>query len=326
MIRAICLNPVIDRTYFIDGFCPGKQYRDNIPMERVGGKGLNVARICSQLGSESYVYGFVAGDTGRHIRTKMESLCRGAYFVEVQGESRITINLVDNLLRAETEILERGPSVQPQDVGRLLSRLEEDIKAGDIVICAGISIPGAPNDIYVQISLLCETKNALCFLDSSGQDLKNALPGKYFMAKPNQQELEDWVGSGPLENLDDICASARKAIQGHFEYLLISRGALGGILVGTDICIQASVPSVPVLSTIGSGDAAMAGFASAIQRGWSLTEAFRIAMACGVANSVHKNVAELTLAEVEGLMERIQIIPGFPEELYCTLVPFGAKK
>jgi tagatose 6-phosphate kinase len=326
MIRAICLNPVIDRTYFIDGFCPGKQYRDNIPMERVGGKGLNVARICSQLGSDTSVYGFVAGQTGRQIRAKMESLCKGAYFVEVQGESRITINLVDNLVRSETEILERGPSAQPQDVEKLLSQLDNDIRAGDIVICAGISIPGAPDDIYARISHLCKAKDAMCFLDTSGHDLKNALPGSYFMAKPNQQEMEDWIGAGALENTDEICAHARKAMLDHFEYLLISRGALGGILVGTDICYHAAVPPVPVLSTIGSGDAAMAGFASAIQKEWSLQEAFRLSMACGVANSIHKNVAELTLQEVEALMEKIQIFPVYPEETYCALAPFGANK
>ena len=46
MIRAVCLNPVIDRTYHINGFQPGKKYFHLKPDLSVGGKGINVAKVC----------------------------------------------------------------------------------------------------------------------------------------------------------------------------------------------------------------------------------------------------------------------------------------
>ena len=37
MIRAICLNPAIDRTYYIDGYVSGRPYRQIQPKVDVGG-------------------------------------------------------------------------------------------------------------------------------------------------------------------------------------------------------------------------------------------------------------------------------------------------
>ena len=38
MIRAICLNPAIDRTYYIDGYVPGRPYRQIQPKVMSAGR------------------------------------------------------------------------------------------------------------------------------------------------------------------------------------------------------------------------------------------------------------------------------------------------
>ena len=49
MIHILCLNPTIDRMYYIDSFLPGFQYHGNKAEIYPGGKGLNILRVLRKL-------------------------------------------------------------------------------------------------------------------------------------------------------------------------------------------------------------------------------------------------------------------------------------
>ena len=67
MLHVICLNPAIDKIYRIPDFAAGEDYPGQKPEVRVGGKGVNVARVLSQLGAPVHLYGFL-GEGGDIIR------------------------------------------------------------------------------------------------------------------------------------------------------------------------------------------------------------------------------------------------------------------
>lgn len=309
MIHTICLNPVIDRTYHIDGFAAGGLYMHNEPSVTVGGKGINAARVCKRLGERVSVFGFVAGINGqiavRDTRAFADDTClRG-----LPGETRMTINIIDSRSRSETEILEKGPVATIEDTELLLGDLARAVGPDDTVICSGISIAGAPSDIYARIAALCADKGARCMLDTRGIDLKHALAGHYCLIKPNRQELEELIDEGRFASLDSLCARARERLLPHTQHLLISLGAQGSVLLTHGGCYRASVPDTPVVSTIGSGDSTVAGFATALARGQDVLDAFRLAMACGVSNSMNQRVADVRLDQVEWLLPQIDIAP-----------------
>lgn len=52
-----------------------------------------------------------------------------------------------------------------------------------------------------------------------------------------------------------------------YEMLLVSMGAEGGILVTREEIYAAHIPSLDVVSTVGSGDAAFAGALFALEKG-----------------------------------------------------------
>ncbi|HIX06110.1 MAG TPA: 1-phosphofructokinase family hexose kinase [Candidatus Fournierella pullicola] len=307
MIRAVCLNPVIDRTYYIDQFTAGRQYKNNEPSECVGGKGVNVAKVCAQLGEPAAVYGFVGGTAGGRVRAEMARCCSSVCLLEVAGETRTTINVIDRSQNLETEILEMGPSVVPAQAELLLCRLEEDLEKGDIVVCSGISIPGAPEDIYVRIGAMCEKAGAMCILDANGATLRNAAEGRYYLCKPNQNELAELCGEAPTTDAEALCRMARKVLPGRFEWIMVSMGAQGGLLVSGTECCLAEVPDVPVMSTIGSGDSCVAGFCVGLSRGMPPRQAFALGMACGVANSMSDAVACVSPDDVRRLLSQIML-------------------
>ena len=99
MIRAICLNPAIDRTYYIDGFEAGDKYKTIIRGSARGARGVNVAKVCGQLGEPAAIYGFVGGAAGKRVRGEMERCCRSVRLVEIEGQTRTTINVIDRRRR-----------------------------------------------------------------------------------------------------------------------------------------------------------------------------------------------------------------------------------
>jgi fructose-1-phosphate kinase PfkB-like protein len=64
---------------------------------------------------------------------------------------------------------------------------------------------------------------------------------------------------------------------------------------------------VDALSTVGCGDAAVAGFAVAAARGMSDTETLRLAAACGAANCLASLPGQIQAAEVERLTPLVSI-------------------
>ncbi len=306
MIRVICLNPVIDRFYFIENYTPGKLYRDNVSRLFAGGKGVNAARVVAQLGHECSLYGFLGKDNGQIIKSDMQKHNVILNMIEYEGETRTTINIVDTLNRQESEITEKSTEISKHYIDLFWQNLKEDIGQNDIIICSGAPMSGMDHDIYMKISELCESKKAKCLLDTSGLSFKASLPGKYHMCKPNTRELQEYFGVCCSKDIQIIELAIKLMMQG-VENTLISMGKNGGLLINKNATIWASVPDIKVVSTIGSGDATMAGYAVGMARGYDERKSLQLAMACGVCNAMHEKVGYIDQDALEDILDKVEI-------------------
>lgn len=266
MLHVICLNPAIDKIYRIPDFAAGEDYPGQKPEVRVGGKGVNVARVLSQLGAPVHLYGFL-GEGGDIIRKEMEKRCVCSFF-DVSGACRTTVNIIDPKSGRETVITEAGPQVGESDVRELLLELSDRVQPGDIVAASGSIIAGAPSDIYAQISRICEEIGARCALDCNTSALKSSLSGdvRYILGKPNERELCALLRRERTKDVHALAEMARELMP-PYEMLLVSMGAEGGILVTRQEIYAAHIPPLDVVSTVGSGDAAFAGALFALEKG-----------------------------------------------------------
>ena len=305
-IHVLCLNPAVDKLFEIDGFAVGEDYPGQRPISRVGGKGVNVARVLSQLGESVHLYAFLGETGGEVFRREMEPRC-ACTFINVPGACRTTVNIIDRKNQKETVITEAGPTVSGEDNAALMRRLDENIAAGDIVVCSGSIIAGTPADIYAQVSRLCSEKGARCALDCNAKTLPASLDGaRYALGKPNERELCALLGEPRTQYPEEIVYLARRMMP-PYDALLVSMGALGGVWIGGGQAYWARVPRVEIRSTVGSGDASFAGAISALARGLGGEEALRLAMACGVANAVLGEVGSVRLNEVRQLQQLIEV-------------------
>ena len=306
MIHVICPNPAIDKLYAIDDFAPGEDYPGQRPLVRFGGKGVNVARVLSQLGAQVTLYAFMGEESETLFRREMEKRC-ACVFVAVPGACRTTVNVIDRKNGRETVITERGPAVSQEHVRQMMQALEANVQPGDLVCCSGSIIAGAPQDLYAQISRLSAKRGARCALDCNAAALPLSLEGaSYALGKPNERELCALLGQARTQEPAAIARLARRLMP-PYETLLISMGAQGGVWAGKTCAWLARVPEKPVVSTVGSGDATFAGALHAMARGMDAAHALRLAMACGVANAMLGEVGSVRMEDVRSVMQEIAV-------------------
>ncbi len=308
MIHVLCPNPAVDKLYAIDGFTPGEDYPGQRPVTRFGGKGVNVARVLSQLGAQVRLYAFMGEESEMGFRREMERRC-ACTFVTVPGACRTTVNVIDRKRNQETVITEAGPQVGGADVSRMLDMLAQNVQPGDIVACSGSIIAGAPGDLYARVSWLAGEKDARCALDCNANALPLSLENAaYALGKPNERELCALIGEARTQETERIKAYARRLMP-PYGALLVSMGKEGGIWVQAQAAYLARVPDVPIVSTVGSGDAAFAGALRAMETGLAPDEALRLAMASGTANAMLGEVGSVRVADVQRMAEKTEISP-----------------
>lgn len=307
MIRVICLNPVIDRMYYIDDFCAATKFYEISPQIYIGGKGINIARVMSLLGETCVLYGFVGGNNGRLVVEDMKA--NGVEFkaFSVSGETRTTINIIDNKNRKETEITEPGPRVGEAEETAFLDDLEQDLEPGDMVICSGIPMKGMSSDLYRKISGICERHDSKCVLDVTGIYLEQSFPGDYYFSKPNFSELSELFSMEDEENERNILKYGRRMLEMGVKNLLISTGESGGIFLNHSCVFRAVIPKEQVVSTIGSGDAAVAGYCVGTMHGLGYEDCVRLAMACGICNAKFSKVGYVEREMVQDLFGKVRI-------------------
>src|SRR5690625_1318603 len=118
MILTLTLNPAVDISYKLDQLSMDTVNRVEDVSKTAGGKGLNVARVLTQLGEEVAASGFLGGRLGNCIRSQIDLLGINDFFIEISGETRNCIAVIHE--GKQTEILESGPTIPKAEEKRCL--------------------------------------------------------------------------------------------------------------------------------------------------------------------------------------------------------------
>jgi len=283
-ILTITANTAIDYFLEVDHLVSGDNILAKNSTQFAAGKGVNVAKAVESLKYQVTTLGFV-GNQSLPLFDVIESKYIKTDFTQVEGKTRSNITLADITQQQETHIRSQGFHVTSADCNRLTEKLGMCIRSGDIVVLSGSLPPGAPKNLYQTWISLCHDKQALVFLDTSGESLAEGLSSLPYLIKPNLKELEDLVGRN-LTNENSIVTAAREINKLGVKSVVVSRGEQGIILVTDKVSLVANIEysSKEMISTIGCGDALVAGLAVAMLRKNSLTEAIKSGVSCAVAN------------------------------------------
>lgn len=283
MIFTVTLNPSIDYVVETENFKIGCLNRSKNEYAVAGGKGINVSCVLKELGVETKALGFVAGFTGNEIiRILNQKGIKNNFVVLEKGMTRINVKING---KNETEINGKGPEISEREFNWLREILEE-AKKGDMLILSGSVPQSNVKDMYEKLAESANKKGIRFIADTEGKKLLSTLKYKPFMVKPNLKELEEIFGA-KIETDEGIIAYGRKLQYydgGGAENVLISMGKEGAVLLcGDGRILRKKAPKGNVLSTVGSGDSMVAGFAAGIEIYGDYEKAFKLACACGSA-------------------------------------------
>lgn len=154
------------------------------------------------------------------------------------------------------------------------------VSAGDWVVASGSLPRGMDSGYYAAVAEVVHAAGARFALDSSGGTLLAGLAGRPDVVKPNIEELEEAVGRR-LTTMGEAMSAAAVLLGRGAGSVLASLGPDGALLVTADGAWHAQAGAVEPKSTIGAGDALLAGFISAGGHG---PQALAEAVAWGTAS------------------------------------------
>lgn len=307
MITTITLNVSVDKAYYIKGsIVPGTVARVVKCRNTAGGKGLNVARIADFCGEEVTAAGFIGGFNGAYVKDLLDR--DGIYnqFTKTKAETRSCINILAED-ETSTEYLEPGETVTEEEVSRFFKDLDQLLESTDVFTISGSIPAGVPKDIYAKMIGKIKEKGKQVILDTSGDFLKEGIKAGPTMIKPNDEELEVILGV-PIENRQQTIDAAKEMrSQYGIQYVVVSLGGDGALLVGEEGIFHGKPPALKAVNTVGCGDSMVGAFAVAMKRKMKVKEALAYAVAVSAANAVNPETGHIRMEDVEEILPKVMV-------------------
>jgi 1-phosphofructokinase len=165
-----------------------------------------------------------------------------------------------------TKLNAPGPDLSAAEADALLvATLNAATESAWVAACG--SLPrGIPDDFYAQLTWALHAGRFRIAVDSSGAALEAAVGAAPDIVKPNRHELSEVTGAH-IDTLGDVVAGAGKVRSQGVGTVIVSLGVDGAVLVDEDGAFHAEGPRIAPRSTVGAGDALLAGFLAAGGRG-----------------------------------------------------------
>lgn len=306
MITTVCLNPCIDRSISIDGFTYGGMNRVQSVRNDGGGKGVNVAITAARLGLETECLTFLRRNGGQEIENRLIGSGVASSAIWLEGDLRTNIKLLDQATGIISEINERGAQVTQEDLNRMTDLVYMHAQHADYLVLSGSLPPGCPADYYRTLIEATEGLSCRCVLDADGERLQAGLEAHPFLIKPNKPELEAVVGH-ELNTLAEVRDAAQVYIDMGVSLVAVSMGSEGALITDGSETLYAPRMAVDVKSTVGAGDAMIAGFTAGCLAELPLEEVFRKGVACATASVMTEGTLLIDKAVYRSLLDKVEI-------------------
>jgi 1-phosphofructokinase/tagatose 6-phosphate kinase len=309
MILTVTLNAAIDRTVAVPNFRLGHRHRAVESRTVAGGKGINVARALNRLGRPVIATGFAGGPTGLRVLEQLREEAVLTDFTRIAGETRINMAVIDPTSGEQTEINERGPAVSPEEVEAFVARLGYLADGAKLCVIAGSLPPGAGPDLYARLVKDLGERGVPVVLDAEGEAMLGGLRAGAAIVTPNEREAEELVGQ-EFSDRHDLVHGLSELIRLGAGEAAITRpeGCVAALGEGSDRrFLEVRTEPLDAVSTVGSGDAFVAGYVAARYDGRPGDECLAYGVACGAESTQHFGAGMVDRNQVERLLGEVHV-------------------
>ena len=282
MIVTLTPNPSLDRTVSITDLQRGEVHRATASRLDPGGKGVNISRALTAHKARTLAVLPAGGPQGHLLAELLADAGIAVAIVPISGSTRANLALVEPD-GTTTKINEPGPLLPGSEIEALLAGAVDTLaEQPSWLVGSGSLPPGVDDDLYAGLVRRCRAAAVRVAIDASGRPLRLAVAAGPDLIKPNLEELEELVDR-PLNSLGDVLVAATDLVKHGVATVVVSLGGQGALLVSASMIAHAVAPVAAPLSTVGAGDALLAGYLYATGSGSSDVEALSVGVAWGAA-------------------------------------------
>jgi len=261
MIVTLTANPSVDRTIEVAALRPGTVIRARASRVDAGGKGVNVARALAAHGGKTKAVLPSGGAEGAQLEALLAGAGLALLTVRIAGSIRANVTVVEGD-GTTTKLNEPGPVLSQNELDALATALTSAAARADWAVLSGSLSPGAPAGWYAELIRRLRGTGPRVAIDSSGPPLAMAIAARPDLVKPNREELAELAGR-PVDTIADVVGAALTLIADGVHTVLTSLGPAGAVLVRRDAAWHATAAALEPRSTVGAGDALLAGYLAA---------------------------------------------------------------
>ncbi len=256
---------------------PGEVHRARRAVERIGGKGVNVARFCGRMGVGVRLVA-IADEPGALELAHEPDLALATLQVVASGvTARTDVICVEATGRA-TVLNGTAPGPAQAVIEKAVRLLLDPLRPGDVLVLTGSLPLSTPVDLYAHLISAARERGARCVLDASATWLAAALPAAADVVKVSTAEL-----AGARAVTPAAAWSMGRDAAPEPASLIVTAGSRGARLWTAEGCWTLAAARQMAVNPIGAGDAVTAGLCAGLANGSSVTDALAEGVAWGAA-------------------------------------------
>ena len=298
-IMTITVNPSVDIVWEVEEMLPHRKLRSSRGMIFPGGGGINVSRCISVLGGQSWALITRGGLTGTILTELLDGMGLSRRVVKISGHTRLSGIVYERSTGQEYRVTPPGPTLTDSEWHACLDLVSE--MQTEYVVATGSLPRGVPPDFYARVAAATKERGAKLILDTSGRALHEALNEGVYLVKPSQRELENLLGQKAYSHEQQEELAMQLVEEEKAEFVALTLGEDGALLVWKDGKLRLSSPKVEVKSAVGAGDTFVGALTQGLAEGRTPEDAFTLAVAAGAASVMRPGTELCHLEDVERL-------------------------
>ncbi|MCJ2376279.1 1-phosphofructokinase [Vibrio sp. ZSDZ34] len=304
-VVTITLNPALDLTGSLETLNTGSVSLVNQGSLHAAGKGVNVAKVLSDLGADVTVTGFLGSDNQELFCQLFEQMGAKDHFIRVSGSTRINVKLVEES-GAVSDINFPGVEVNAEAIRLFDRELSTLMQSHDYFVFAGSLPRGITTEQCAKWIEYLQQNGKRVLFDSSRDALAKGLDSQPWLIKPNDEELGQFVGR-QLTTQQQCLEAAETLSDKGIANIVVSMGADGVLWLENKQWLQAKPPRMNVVSTVGAGDTLVAGLCWGHMQSLPKEELLSFATALSALAVSQVGVGVPSKDEVISLQKQIQL-------------------
>lgn len=304
-ITTLCLNPALDVTYHVSKLIPEQKSRSDVARHDPGGNGINIGRALQRMHVNAHTFCIVAGDIGLLLQQLLKQQLIDVTYEYVDGQTRINSTIIEIDTKMQYQVTDAGTDIPQQQLTTIIENFVSQTGSGFGII-TGSCQSNIPNSLYAKLVERINANGGKPVVDTHGDSLRHAIDAKPYLIKPNQYELEAII-KRKLPTIHDIANEARCLQRQGINYVCVSLGDRGAVLVGPDNSYYAQALDVLVNTTVGAGDSMVAGLVSGLSLDDDPQQALRLGIACGAGTVMHPGTELFSADEVVAFRQAVNI-------------------